>query len=105
MEEAIHFTTEEVEFASGWHGGQNSMLYAIASTGKLSVGSESFRRGRPDTVWLCDLVLALIDELLDVNVHFYGDDVKVARSISAKLDIFIKKNQPAYEKWYEENED
>ena len=29
-------TGEEVQFAKDWHGGQASMLYAIASTGSLS---------------------------------------------------------------------
>lgn len=102
----IEFDDSVQKFASEWHGGQNTMLYAIASTGKLSIGSESFRRGRPDIVWLYDLVLALIDELVSDQVHFHGEDLKVFRSISAKLNIFIKKNRRIYEEWYNwENED
>lgn len=101
----IEFNESERKFASAWHGGQGSMLYAIASTGSLAIGSESFRRGRPDVVWLYDLVLALIDELLADSVHFYGDDHKIFRSMSAKLNAFTKANRSTYEEWYWDNEE
>lgn len=39
----IDFDPEELDVATEWHGGQSSMLYAIASTGALSRGSERFR--------------------------------------------------------------
>lgn len=39
----IEFEPEELAAAEQWHGGQSSMLYAIASTGALSRGSERFR--------------------------------------------------------------
>ena len=97
----IQFDDAERKFASEWHGGQNSMLYAIASTGKLAIGSESFRRGRPDVVWLYDLVHVLINELISDQVHFYGEDLRVFRSISGKLDIFTKDNRDFYEQWYD----
>lgn len=96
----IQFDETVQKFASEWHGGQNSMLYAIASTGKLAIGSEGFRRGRPDVVWLYDLVLALADELVSNQVHFYGEDLKIFRSISGKLNMFIKNNRRIYEEWH-----
>lgn len=39
----IEFEPEELSVAEQWHGGQSSMLYAIASTGALSRGVERCR--------------------------------------------------------------
>ena len=38
--ERIEFEPEELSVAGQWHGGQSSMLYAIASTGALSRGTQ-----------------------------------------------------------------
>jgi len=54
-------TSAELELASAWHGGQSSMLYAVASTGALSRGT--IRAGRSDAEWSHDLVLQLQHEL------------------------------------------
>lgn len=36
---SISFSSEVIKFAQEWHGGQSSMLYAISSTGALTLGS------------------------------------------------------------------
>jgi len=71
----IDFESDEIEAASRWHGGQSSMLYAVASTGALSRGTirrrtecdvcggfkwecpKCFGHGQPmtDDQWLVDL--------------------------------------------------
>ncbi len=52
-----------VGWLSHYHGGQGSMMYALSSTGSLSVGHPVYRRGRSRVQWLLDLVLQLINEL------------------------------------------
>ncbi len=42
----IEFEPEELSVAEQWHGGQSSMLYAIASTGSLKRGVERCRPRR-----------------------------------------------------------
>lgn len=59
-------TPEEVALAVDWHGGQSTMLYAVASTGALSRGSEGYRRGRTDSEWTADLLAELAGEVADV---------------------------------------
>jgi len=39
----IEFDPEELDVAMQWHGGQSSMLYAMASTGALKRGDERCR--------------------------------------------------------------
>jgi hypothetical protein len=39
MNNSIEFEDDELRAASNWHGGQSSMLYAIASTGSLRCGT------------------------------------------------------------------
>jgi hypothetical protein len=39
----VEFEPEELDIAEQWHGGQSSMLYAIASTGSLKRGIERCR--------------------------------------------------------------
>jgi len=55
----------ERRLAADWHSGQNSMLYAIASTGSLSLGTR-----RPpntaDDVWAESLLSSLVGELANV---------------------------------------
>ena len=42
----IDFDDEELKTAEHWHGGQSSMLYAVCSTGSLSLGTR--RPQHPD---------------------------------------------------------
>lgn len=54
-------------FARDWHGGQASMLYAVASTGALSLGTIRPRwsdgEAFTDTEWRFDLAYDLLGEL------------------------------------------
>lgn len=59
-------TADERRLATDWHGGQTSMLYAVASTGVLSRGSEGYRRGRTDEEWSADLLADLAGEVANV---------------------------------------
>jgi len=62
----IEFDADEIQAASTWHGGQASMLYAIASTGDLSRGTSRPQadddRPMTDHEWLADLAGRLADE-------------------------------------------
>jgi len=64
--DSIEFDADEISAASAWHGGQGSMLYAIASTGTLSRGTNRpcAIDGEPmnDHEWLADLAGRLADE-------------------------------------------
>lgn len=64
-------TEQELDLAVGWHGGQASMLYAVASTGGLSQGTSAPRwwDGEPMTSgeWDSYLVDSLRSELDDVT--------------------------------------
>ena len=59
-------TAEEVALAVDWHGGMASMLYAVASTGALSRGTEGYRGGRTDEEWSADLLADLVREVAEV---------------------------------------
>lgn len=37
--DTLELEPEEIDAATSWHGGQSSMLYAVASTGSLSRGT------------------------------------------------------------------
>ncbi len=41
--QSVEFEPEEIDVAEQWHGGQDSMLYALASTGSLRRGPEQCR--------------------------------------------------------------
>lgn len=68
----IELDAEEIHAAMSWHGGQSSMLYAVASTGALSLGSirpseylgdmPPYRRPLTDLEWKRDLVTRLESE-------------------------------------------
>jgi hypothetical protein len=66
---------EQLQLARAWHGGQGSMLYAVASTGSLSLGSrrplvwdEGFTgpiTGDPDCGWTLATDRQWADALVD----------------------------------------
>jgi len=69
----LHIPDIFVRLCKSWHGGQSSMLYAIASTGNLTPGS---RRpcdcdGTPwtDTQWRASLYSDLYRELSSIVRH------------------------------------
>lgn len=63
-------TGEEIDLAINWHGGQSSMLYGVASTGALSLGTRrplmSDSRSMSDAEWSLDLVLRLYKEVSEI---------------------------------------
>jgi len=67
MKDSVNFSTSELSTAEQWHGGQESMLYAIVSTGALKRGSmrPHDESGRPltDAEWLNRLAERLESEV------------------------------------------
>lgn len=75
--------TEFVTLSSDWHGGQSSMLYAIASTGNLSMGSRrpimndeydcSAYRPMTDEEWIAHMYVKLRNELNEILKYDIND--------------------------------
>lgn len=65
MKLEIEFDKDEVDCASGWHGGDSTMFYAVASTGKLALGSRRPYRINTDTEWFAYLCDTFEAEILD----------------------------------------
>lgn len=63
MEPIYTATTEEREYATDWHGGQSSMLYAVSSTGALALGTVAPSWTMNDDEWRQDLLFRLQREL------------------------------------------
>jgi len=64
----LELSGEEVDAAISWHGGQSSMLYAVASTGALSRGTiRPYGDDGPltDDEWICHLASNLAWEARD----------------------------------------
>lgn len=84
----LNFDDDELEIAQAWHGGQSSMLYAIASTGALKRGSIRPREVKTDAEWFAHIADALAEEADHVavmarkfNEH---DDIAVLERIAFK---------------------
>jgi len=58
----INFTRRQAEAAGDWYGGMGSMLYAVASTGRLERGTIRPRGTRTDAEWDYNLAERLEDE-------------------------------------------
>lgn len=69
-----------------YHGGESSMLYALASCGELRTGDEAFRRGRTDSQWLAELMTELVGELASALVLAEAENDDEADQISALLE-------------------
>lgn len=84
----IEFDADELTVAEQWHGGQSSMLYAIASTGALRRGSIRPRYCETDAEWFAYLASRLAEEaesLIAVAQKFgEANDVPVLERIAAK---------------------
>lgn len=59
-------TNIEVALAKDWHGGQSSMLYAVASRGVLELGTIRPANCSSDDEWKNDLRWLLATELANV---------------------------------------
>lgn len=64
MTEKIDFA-EFAELCSQWHGGQSSMMYAVASTGELALGSYMPLDCEDEHEWMQKL---LRDLLCEINI-------------------------------------
>lgn len=104
----IEFGADESEVAMQWHGGQSSMLYALASTGALSRGTirprtgcgvcggfrweclECYGRGQPmtDVQWLAHIAAKLVSEAAhaanDARDQGLAEDAETLDAIAAK---------------------
>ena len=75
-------TDDELAAASDWHGGQASMLYAIASTGALTLSTvrpsvdDDGWRPMTDAEWRADLAWRLWRELRETaeQAEMQGDE-------------------------------
>jgi len=95
--ERIEFDGDELDAANNWHGGQSSMLYAIASTGALSRGTirPVGDDGHPmmDAQWLAHLAERLEGEASDAADKAHNetldDERDALESIAAKCRAAI----------------
>lgn len=53
--DSIEIPAEFVELAKHWHGGQDDMLYAVASTGGLTIGNRMPMGVESDQEWYASL--------------------------------------------------
>ena len=83
-------TDEELTLAQDWHGGQASMLYAVASTGALTRGSMQPIYVDTDEEWNAALLHTLIRELTTCEMVDYPDDDEVRDEWIAKLDALTE---------------
>jgi hypothetical protein len=67
-------TDEELTLASDWHGGQASMLYAVASTGALSRGTIMPMCVDTEEEWNEYLLDALARELVECDMTDHDED-------------------------------
>jgi hypothetical protein len=97
---------EQLQLARAWHGGQGSMLYAVASTGSLSLGSrrplvwdEGFAdpvtndpdcgwRPATDREWADALVDQLVTELRSVE-----RSADLAEEIEDGMTAYVWRNE------------
>lgn len=94
-------TGAEANLAVDWHGGQGSMLYAVASAGALTTGGRRPMRmsggvwqDMTDDEWKLSLLVGLSRELYDVCVALSHDesdydDYNTAEGWATKVDAMI----------------
>ena len=90
-DDAIYFGDDEIKTASNWHGGQSSMLYAVASTGMLSRGTHRPRGIDTDAEWMADLASRLESEALDA-AKGAGKQARKAKGDEKKVLLNDKSN-------------
>jgi len=61
---SVEISSEFIELASLWHGGQGDMLYAVASTGGLTMGSLQPRGCDTPEKWYLHLWQALAADVM-----------------------------------------
>ena len=90
MTEKIDFV-EFAELCSQWHGGQESMMYAIASTGSLSFGKYRPHGCEDDEIWMIRLLTNLKNEIKHCLPHAENDDIKSLKSFQRFVKQQIRK--------------
>lgn len=91
----IEFDADELSVAEQWHGGQSSMLYAIASTGALKRGMLRPHGLTTDAEWFIHIAERLADEADEVarmaRKFNEDDDIEVLTRIAAKARMAAEK--------------
>jgi hypothetical protein len=89
-QEPVHEpTAEQVKLACDWHGGQSSMLYAVASTGALKRGTVQPYGSVTVAEWNVDL----LDRL-------HGELVRTAQEADDHHDsAILRADGPALREW------
>jgi hypothetical protein len=95
----IEIPAEFASIAANWHGGQASMLYAVASTGSLSRGSirpqvrdydTGAGRQADDAEWIHGLAETLSSELSDcLHMIDMGNDIDGDRDTIVRFKNYI----------------
>lgn len=87
---SIEFDDDELQAAMDWHSGMSSMLYAIASTGALRLGTRRPDPSMTDAEWMQDLAYRLAAEAEESADAALEDDnqdqVEALLSIAHKAD-------------------
>lgn len=85
----LEFDDDELRVAMEWHGGMRSMLYAVASTGTLRIGTRRPDPAMTDAEWLQDLAWRLSTEAercAEEAEERSPEDVEHLLSIARKAD-------------------
>lgn len=93
MSLGIAFDSDEMVFAAAWHGGQDSVLYAISSTGVLRPGMvrPSFVINEVEHLHhLCDALESELDEIT-ASEEASETDEGAAASMLEKVEAFRHK--------------
>ena len=85
---------EYVELCEAWHGGASSMMYAISSTGDLTIGSIRPKNDddnpMTDDEWICHLYKKLFGELYTLISRLNKKDDNNYDLLS-KFEIWVQK--------------
>lgn len=94
MSERIDFDDDELATAASWHAGQETMLYAISSTGYLARGTIRPRHCTTDAEWWADIRERLASEC-EETIRQARKQLKGTRGAdreALKLDIINLQN-------------
>lgn len=97
MEYRFEVSEEEIAACADWHGGQFSMLYAIASTGSLSLGERYYSRWYDDDE-RTEMFIELMEDLnreINYTISHMNDTDKHAehlRSLMYRTNDWLVQN-------------
>jgi len=94
--DSIQIPEEFVEIASQWHSGQADTLYAVASTGNLTLGNRRPAGCDTDEKWYLQLWRELDSDLSATLRHFrnkpnafYGDDMELLEDFAEYVETTL----------------